>query len=438
MSITHKKIASLLIKGSLLHAKSHQFKEGPICRSTESMPQNKIIKVALCLRTCSHYRVPIYRSLNSKPDIRLKVLHGSDIAGTKFVNPNDMSGFESRKLFTIQLPLTSSGRSVILVFFPGLFFVLLRYRPDIIITEGGANLLNNMLVLAYSFLFRKPVVCWTLGRLKGRRYFGTGRLYRTLVVFFERHADALLGYSSVSLSYFKKMGYTGDKCFVAVNCLDTDKIFTDIQSVQAQLPEFRRALGLRNKPVVLYVGAFEKTKAIHRLIHAFVLARQICEDIQMILVGDGPIRAQMEKLSKELQVDDAIRFTGKIIEGVAAYFQIASLFVLPGLGGLAIVEAMTHGLPVICGTCDGTEEDYVIHGETGFRFTAQDDETAIEEIAKYLVLLSKDEKLRQKMATKAKRMITERYNRKTFVDSIYRTLVHVQRKGRWQDFSGRT
>ncbi len=42
-----------------------------------------------------------------------------------------------------------------------------------------------------------------------------------------------------------------------------------------------------------------------------------------------------------------------------SYFSSADLFVLPGTGGLAVQEAMSHGLPVIMGQGDGTNDDLV-------------------------------------------------------------------------------
>ena len=60
-----------------------------------------------------------------------------------------------------------------------------------------------------------------------------------------------------------------------------------------------------------------------------------------------------------------IFFVGKIIDGISKYFLQSDVFVLPGLGGLAISDAMIHGLPVIAGKADGTEIDLVTN-ETGF------------------------------------------------------------------------
>lgn len=387
-----------------------------------------VIKVALSLRTISHYRVPIYRALNNKPNIRLKVFHGSDITGTKFVNPQSIEGFEHQKLFAIKKNVKTSGRKADTSFNPGLFIALLKFRPDVIITGGGANLFNNFTIFLYSFLFRMPVIWWTLGMLEGRKFSGTGRIYRRLVVFFERHADVLLGYSSAALEYFESMGYPREKCFRAVNCLDTDKIFADIEKVRPKVPKLRKELGLDGKYVILYVGAFGKPKALHRLLYAFAHVREKHANSHLLLIGDGPVRAELEQLSKNLGINEFVTFTGRIVDGVAAYFELATVFVLPGLGGLATIEAMAHGIPVICGRCDGTEKDYVLNGKTGFRFEAEQDQDAIEEIQNYLLQLLGDPELRSRVGQEAKNRICNTYNGRTYVEGIYRAIIYAAGK----------
>jgi glycosyltransferase involved in cell wall biosynthesis len=76
------------------------------------------------------------------------------------------------------------------------------------------------------------------------------------------------------------------------------------------------------------------------------------------IVGDGPAKTSLEKLAKEIGAP--VDFLGRR-EGdeLAEISRSSDLFVLPGLGGLAIQEAMAHGLPVIVTEADGTEQDLV-------------------------------------------------------------------------------
>ena len=82
---------------------------------------------------------------------------------------------------------------------------------------------------------------------------------------------------------------------------------------------------------------------------------------RLIIVGDGPERAALESLAKV--VYPAAEFAGaKHGAELKPYFAEADLFVLPGTGGLAVQEAMSHGLPVIVAKGDGTQDDLVRAG----------------------------------------------------------------------------
>jgi len=76
------------------------------------------------------------------------------------------------------------------------------------------------------------------------------------------------------------------------------------------------------------------------------------------IVGDGPARPELEILAASTYPD--ARFygarQGKELDDL---FDAADLFVLPGTGGLAVQQAMAHGLPVIVAESDGTQEDLV-------------------------------------------------------------------------------
>ena len=65
-------------------------------------------------------------------------------------------------------------------------------------------------------------------------------------------------------------------------------------------------------------------------------------------------------------------FAGQIVDGVGPYFDGADLLVLPGTGGLALNEAMAHGLPLVSGYGDGSADDLVQDGVNGFRLRARD------------------------------------------------------------------
>jgi len=106
---------------------------------------------------------------------------------------------------------------------------------------------------------------------------------------------------------------------------------------------------------VLFVGRLQARKRVDLLLRVCALVEPSPE---CWIVGDGPERSTLEKLAKD--VFPSAKFHGtKHGEELNSLFAEADLFVLPGTGGLAIQEAMAHGLPVIVAEGDGTQRDLV-------------------------------------------------------------------------------
>jgi len=104
--------------------------------------------------------------------------------------------------------------------------------------------------------------------------------------------------------------------------------------------------------ILLYVGRLHSEKLVDQLIWMmkFVLSDsniQLSKPIQMILIGDGPERQTLEKLSRELGVEDSIKFIGYLPnEQLADYYSEADIFVSP-LTGNSLREAALFGLPIV-------------------------------------------------------------------------------------------
>ena len=77
-----------------------------------------------------------------------------------------------------------------------------------------------------------------------------------------------------------------------------------------------------------------------------------------LIVGDGDDRPRLEALSAEIGVADKVRFVGSArAEELPDYFRLADVFVMPSTGegfGIAFLEAMASGIPVIGGNQDGS------------------------------------------------------------------------------------
>lgn len=132
--------------------------------------------VVVVYRVCQKWRSPVFARLNSFDDMTVTVVHGEDIKGSKLINDPRPVGFSTVKLRTFCASISVSGRSAVVILYPTLFFNLLKLRPDVLLIEGGSNVVNNIAVYLYSFLKRVPVIWWALGELPDRKHSGFIRL----------------------------------------------------------------------------------------------------------------------------------------------------------------------------------------------------------------------------------------------------------------------
>lgn len=116
--------------------------------------------------------------------------------------------------------------------------------------------------------------------------------------------------------------------------------------------EFRERLGVRpDEVLLLYVGRIAREKNLKTLINACSKVIRNAPNVKLMLVGDGPNRAELTRQARSLGIGDKVRFIGFVPrEEVDRYYAASDLFVFSSMTetqGLVIVEAMSYGLPVI-------------------------------------------------------------------------------------------
>jgi len=123
----------------------------------------------------------------------------------------------------------------------------------------------------------------------------------------------------------------------------------------------------------------------------------------MVWVGDGPMRAELERLAQKLGVADRLSITGMCTD-VPAWLSCFDIFVLPTMWegmGRVFLEAQAAGIPVI-GTKVGGVPDVVRDGETGILIQPNDAKTLAETIE----LLITNAELRRQMGIAAAQFAT--------------------------------
>jgi len=89
----------------------------------------------------------------------------------------------------------------------------------------------------------------------------------------------------------------------------------------------------------------------------------------LIIIGDGPQKAELIRLSKNLKLEDKVIFTGRITtDDLCLYYGAADVFVLPSLHeghAVVLLEAMSSGLPIVATRISGDLET-VSDGKNGY------------------------------------------------------------------------
>jgi len=156
--------------------------------------------------------------------------------------------------------------------------------------------------------------------------------------------------------------------------------------------EARRDYAEDNEHILIHISNFRKVKRIDDVVEIF---KRVHDKIpsRLLLVGDGPERSTAEQMARDYGIHDKVRFVGKVRD-TREVLQYGDLFLLPSETesfGLAALEAMSVGVPVVSSNAGGIPE-VNIHGYSGYLSNVRDvDDMA----ANALKILSTDKGLKQ-------------------------------------------
>jgi glycosyltransferase involved in cell wall biosynthesis len=167
----------------------------------------------------------------------------------------------------------------------------------------------------------------------------------------------------------------------------------------------RTAIGLPQRPIVLFVGRLVETKGVRELLEAW-LEVAVRHRATLVLIGDGPMRPLAESVAESLEDRDAIRVLGQI-EDPTLYYRAADVFVFPSHSeafGRALAEAMATGLAVIT-TRTGLAADVIDDGHDALIVPIRDPIALAEAISQ----LVDDESRRRTLGSRAHRRAQEAF-----------------------------
>lgn len=138
---------------------------------------------------------------------------------------------------------------------------------------------------------------------------------------------------------------------------------------------------------LLFVGRLAPVKGLNVLLDAFAQVQETHSVSELVIIGDGPQREDLQQRVRRDGLDSAVRFAGKLSQTeVADLLNQSDLFVLPSFAeGVPVVlmEAMAAGLPVVTTNIAGVSE-LVTHGESGLLLAPGDVDALVNGIRQLL------------------------------------------------------
>jgi glycosyltransferase involved in cell wall biosynthesis len=210
-------------------------------------------------------------------------------------------------------------------------------------------------------------------------------------------------------------GYPREKLWVNPTGIDLDSFQPDTVAARENL--------------VLFVGRLVEKKGCIHLIRAMRSVQRRCPSANLVVIGDGPLRDELEKLAAAILPGQYAFLGAQPVEEVLAWLRRARVFSVPSITaangnaeglGMVFCEAQAMGVPVVSFDSGGIAEA-VIHGETGFLVTEKDEASLADRISELL----EDSPLWQEMSWKGQLRMKERFDLKAQTEILEAKYVEV-------------
>ena len=406
------------------------------------------MKILFLFEGLPHYYNDILNRLNALLDTNVVVLiPGND---SKSIGKNVFQSEEGIKFKVIKTGEYTAwyGKS----FLKNLKNIILSEQPDIII--AGWPYIQGIFanIFLYHFikkqnikLIEKSIPYLVPKYHEAKEYYSSGqntisedlikpervtlkeKINYFLITQFRRYylnkLDAHVCYVEDAFEILESYGVEKSKIHIIYNSPDTDKIFASKQKISKEPPILPA-----NPFRIIHVGRLVKWKKVHLLISIIKKLKVDFEKIELVVIGNGPEEASLKKQAIYLGIENHISFIGGVYdpEILGKYLESASIYVLAGVGGLSINEAMCYGKPIICSICDGTEKKLVRENLNGFFFKNDNEEDLYQKI-KYLL---ENPDLIEKMGYNSLQLIQKEINVNTVINGYQKAFDYLATKNK--------
>jgi glycosyltransferase involved in cell wall biosynthesis len=307
----------------------------------------------------THYRVPFHERVRSglaRHGVTYQLVHGQPLGAE--IKKNDTSTLPWA-IAVDSIPVTVAGRSAI--WQP---ILRRRHHSDLMIIGQENKLLVNYPLQLMPAMMRPRLALFGHGRnFQSRNPDGLAERFKRI---WATKCDWWFGYTDETRRHIESLGFPADRITVFNNAVDTSAIRRDAEAATPErLAALRSELGLAGDNVGVYVGGLYADKRLDFLVDAADRVRAAVPDFELVVVGGGPGRAELDQAAA---TRPWLKLAGpRFGREKAEIMRLGKLFLMPGLVGLAILDAGCVGLPIVTTAFPyhSPEIAYLAEGENG-------------------------------------------------------------------------
>lgn len=298
-------------------------------------------RIAYFTNIAPHYRDPLWRVLVSTTDFEIHFFFGEPRKnGIRSIDFNNLFWLDYKNRIHILRNRRIKG---LLIWQKDVIREILSNRWESFMFLGDMYIISTWIAVVLAKIRNKKVYYWTHGI-----YGNENRLKLFIRRQFLMLADKLLLYGNHSKSLMIKNGFDEEKLHVVFNTLDYYRHFQlRNEVINSDFYRTRNYFKNYKLPILIFIGRLTENKKLDLLVKAVVELNAEKNRLNLILVGDGPVKSSLENLTTEL--NGTFKFYGESYDEqeLGRLISNASVCVSPGNIGLTAIHALSFGTPVI-------------------------------------------------------------------------------------------
>jgi glycosyltransferase involved in cell wall biosynthesis len=240
------------------------------------------------------------------------------------------------------------------------------------------------------------------------------RLYKSIDLLALRFSPRVIAVSESLRQYLITAGLSPQKVVTVHNAVDSEMFASGVSFHNDKTLKDRLGIG-SDQHIVSIIGRLTSQKGHRYFLESAKRILEVLPESRFLIIGDGPLREELESLSLSLGIAQAVRFLG-YRQDIATLMAISDVIAMPSLQeGLpyVLLEALALARPVV-GTQVGGIPEVVRHGETGLLVPPRDSEG----LAEAIIQLLRNPEETASLGERGRELVSREFNVETMVRKI--------------------